>query len=392
MFWHIFKNRLKCIIHDKGLMFWTMIFPTLILGTLFGMAFSNISKYENFESIDIAVVNNEAYQKDEYFKDFLTKHSQESKASSGQNKLFNINLATKEEAEKLLDNGKVVGYIIVDSQINLVVKNSGLSQSIIKTVLDEYNQTVSAVNSIATDNPTALQNGLLKDVGDRREYTRVLQLGTKEKPDSTVSYFYSLIAMACLYGSFFGLKEITDTQADLSKRAARLNVAPVHKLKVLTAGLLAGFVVLLLENMILISYLAFVLKVEFGNQIGYILLACFVGCATGITFGAFVGAIVKKGEGIKVAILIGGTMAASFLAGMMTGGGAGSNMKYIIAKNVPILDYINPAALITDAFYALYYYDTHTRFFVNIGLLSGFTVLFCLSTYLIIRRQKYASI
>ncbi|HEY5585013.1 MAG TPA: ABC transporter permease [Ruminiclostridium sp.] len=380
MFWHIFSNRLKCIIRDKQLVFWTLVFP-LILATLFSMTLINISKQEAFKSIDIAVVNNEAYQKDVGFKNFLTE------ASQGDNKLFNINLTTKEEAEKLLDNGKVEGYITVETQINLVVKNSGLNQTIIKSVLDEYNQTVSAVNSIVTDNPTALQNGLLEDVGKRIEFTKNIQAGTKEKPDSAVNYFYTLIAMACLYGSFFGLKEITDIQADLSKRAARLNVAPVHKLKVLVSGLCAGFAVLLLEISILLSYLVFAMKVDFGDQIGYILLTCFVGCATGISFGAIVSAIIKKREGVKTAILIGATMTACFLSGMMYG-----NMKYIVEKNVPILAYINPAALITDAFYALYYYDTPTRFFTNIGLLSGLTVIFCLVTYLIIRRQKYASI
>lgn len=383
MFLHVFTNRLKCIIRDKGLIFWTLIFP-LILATLFGMAFSNISQSETFNSIDIAVVNNEAYQKDENFKIFLTENSQ------GEDKLFNINLATKEEAEKVLDDGKVVGYIIVDSQIDLVVEKSGLKQTIVKSALDEYSQTVSTVSSITTNNPTAIQNGLLEDAENRREYTKVLPLGTKDKPDVSVNYYYTLIAMACFYGSFFGLKEITDTQADLSKRAARLNVAPVHKFKVLIAGLLAGFLVLLLESMILLAYLVFCLKVDFGNQIGYILLTCFVGCGTGITFGAFVSAIVKKSEGIKTAILLGCTMAGCFLAGMMSD--YSTNIRYIIEKNIPIVAYINPITLITDALYALYYYDTHTRFFINIGLLSGCTVLFCLFTYLIIRRQKYASI
>jgi len=345
------------------------------------MTLVNISKQEDFNSINIAVINNEAYQKDENFKSFLTD------ASQGEDKLFNITVSTKDEAEKLLDKGKVTGYIIVDSQIKLVVKNSGLSQTIIKSVLDEYSQTVSAVNSIMTNNKAAIQNGLLEDVNKRREYTKEFQLGTKDKPDSSVNYFYALIAMACLYGSFFGSKQIIDTQADLSKQAARQSVAPVHKLKVLVAGLSASFVVLFVEILILLSYLAVVIGVDFGNQIGYILFTCFVGCATGISFGAFVSAIVKKSEGVKMAILIGSTMTASFLAGMMNG-----NMKYIVEKNVPILAYINPVALITDAFYALYYYDTHTRFFMNIGLMSGFTVLFCLFTYLIIRRQKYASI
>jgi len=383
MFWHIFSNRLKCILRDKGLIFWTMIFP-LILATLFGMAFSNISKNETFKSIDIAVVNNEAYQKDGNFKNFLTD------ASQGEEKLFNINLATADEAEKLLDNGKVSGYITVGTQINLVVKHSGLNQTIIKSVLDEYTQTASAVGSILTNNPTANHSGLMKDIGDRKEYTKNFQIGTKDKPDSSVNYFYSLIAMACLYGSFFGRKEITDTQADLSKQAARVNVAPVHKLKLLIAGLLAGFAVLFIEILILISYLAFALEVDFGNQLGFILLTCFIGCGTGITFGAFVSAIVKKSDGIKTAILIGTTMMSSFLAGMMSG--YANNIRYVIEKNVPILAYINPVALITDTLYALYYYDTHTKFYINIGILSGFTVLFCLFTYLIIRRQKYASI
>jgi ABC-2 type transport system permease protein len=380
MFWHIFSNRFKCIIRDKGLIFWTLIFP-LILGTLFGMTLINISKQEDFNSINVAVVNNTAYQKDENFKKFLAG------AYQGEDKLFNITVCTKDEAEKLLDNNKVTGYIVDDSQINLVVKRSGLSQTIIKSVLDQYSQTVSAVNSIVTNNPAALQNGLLEDTNKRREYTKELQLGTKDKPDSSVGYFYALIAMACLYGSFFGSKQIIDTQANLSKQAARQSIAPVHKLKVLIAGLFASFIVLLTEILILLCYVIFALKVDFGDQIGYILLTCFMGCMTGITFGAFISATVKKSEGFKMAILIGSTMAASFLSGMMMG-----NMKYIVEKNVPILSYINPVALITDAFYALYYYNTHTRFFINIGLMSGFTVLFCLFTYLIIRRQKYASI
>ncbi len=384
MFWHIFKNRFKCIIHDKGLMFWTMIFPTLIMGTFFGMAFTNIAEAYEFETVNIAVVNNEVYQKDESFKKFLND------ATQGDKKLFNVTVATKAEAEELLDNDKVDGYIIDDAQIKMVVKKSDLNQSIIKIAIDQYSQTLSTINTLVASDPTAIHS-LVEKVTDRIEYTKNVQLGTKEKPDSTVNYFYTLIAMACLYGSFFGLKEITDTQANLSKRAARLNVAPVHKLKALIAGLLAGYIVLVIEILVLICYLTFVWKVDFGNQIGYILLTCLVGSATGLSFGAFVSAIIKKGEGIKTGILVGATMAACFCAGMM-GVDDENNVKFIIQENIPLLSYINPVSLITDALYALYYYDTHTRFLIDISLLCGFTVLFCILTYVIIRRQKYASI
>jgi ABC-2 type transport system permease protein len=67
-------------------------------------------------------------------------------------------------------------------------------------------------------------------------------------------------------------------------------------------------------------------------------------------------------------------------------------MKYIVEKNVPILSYINPATLITDGLYTLYYYNSHERYFINISLLSVLSILFCFITYLNIRREKYASI
>ncbi|MGK0465074.1 ABC transporter permease [Clostridium sp.] len=116
-------------------------------------------------------------------------------------------------------------------------------------------------------------------------------------------------------------------------------------------------------------------------------MLCFVGCSTGISLGTMVGALVKKGEGLKTAILIGIFMTGSFLAGMMY-----VDMKYIVEKSMPILSYINPAALITDGFYTLYYYNTHQRFFINISLLTVLSIVFCTVTYFVIRRQRYASL
>jgi ABC-2 type transport system permease protein len=68
------------------------------------------------------------------------------------------------------------------------------------------------------------------------------------------------------------------------------------------------------------------------------------------------------------------------------------DMKYIIATNAPIVAYLNPVNLLTDAFYSLYYYDTYTRYALNMGILGAFIVVFCAATYMIIRRQKYASL
>lgn len=76
-----------------------------------------------------------------------------------------------------------------------------------------------------------------------------------------------------------------------------------------------------------------------------------------------------------------------FLSGMM-----GITMKYIVDKNIPIVNKINPASMITDGFYSLYYYDTLDRYFFNIASLLIFALIMIAISYFSLRRQKYDSI
>jgi len=80
-------------------------------------------------------------------------------------------------------------------------------------------------------------------------------------------------------------------------------------------------------------------------------------------------------------------MLGSFFSGMM-----GITMKYIIDTNAPIINQINPASMITDGFYSLYYYDTLERYFLNIGGLIIFSSLMLVLSWVSLRRQKYDSI
>jgi len=49
-------------------------------------------------------------------------------------------------------------------------------------------------------------------------------------------------------------------------------------------------------------------------------------------------------------------------------------------------------ALITDALYSLYYYNTYDRFFGNIIYLSLVTLIFVLGTIFFMRGKKYESL
>ncbi len=379
MFSHVFINRLKVLLRNKSMIFWTLIFP-IALGTFFNLAFSNLNKEEQFKPIKIAVIDNQNYREEVNFKTFIEEVSKDNK-----NQVFDTEyVSSKEEAKEMLDNNEVVGYIIIDDKASLVVKSNGLSQTIIKSVIDNYYQTVSVIGHIVEFNPEALKNEVLEKFNDNDEY---FVDASGKNNNSTVMYFYTLIGMMCIYGGFFGVNAINETEANLSKRGARINVAPTHKIKVLLASLLVALVVHYAEVLIVMGYLMFILGIEFGSQIGYILLLALVGSLAGISLGAVVGAASKKSEDAKAGILVSVTMLCSFLSGMMM-----AQMKYIISQKVPLIGFINPVNMITDGLYALYYYETLNRYIWNVMSLIVFFLIMIVIVYFLIRRKSYDSI
>lgn len=375
MFLFNYAYRLKCILRNRELMFWTLMFP-ILLAILFNLAFSNIYSTEKFIKVNVALVQNDALTANPAFSDALSKMDD----------LFVVSQTTLEEADTLLKENQIDGYIIFDPELKLMVNRSGLNQTIIRGFLDDFLQSSATLMTVISENPAALESGTIAGVYSRTDYLSAVS-ASKSSPDTTVHFFYTLIAMTCLYGGFLGVNEVIAIQANLSDVGARINTAPTNKLTVFLSSMLAATTIQLAELLLLLAFIVGVLGISFGDQLGYIALACVIGSLTGVTFGTFIAAIVKKSEGIITGILIGSTMTMCFLAGMMS-----ADIKYLVATKMPILGYLNPANLITNSFYALYYYNTPTQFFINILLLCGFTLLFSATTYFVLRRQTYASL
>ncbi|MDP2843109.1 MAG: ABC transporter permease, partial [Acetobacterium sp.] len=340
------------------------------------LAFSNIYSTEKFIKVNVALVQNDALTANPAFSDALSKMDD----------LFVVSQTTLEEADTLLKENQIDGYIIFDPELKLMVNRSGLNQTIIRGFLDDFLQSSATLMTVISENPAALESGTIAGVYSRTDYLSAVS-ASKSSPDTTVHFFYTLIAMTCLYGGFLGVNEVIAIQANLSDVGARINTAPTNKLTVFLSSMLAATTIQLAELLLLLAFIVGVLGISFGDQLGYIALACVIGSLTGVTFGTFIAAIVKKSEGIITGILIGSTMTMCFLAGMMS-----ADIKYLVATKMPILGYLNPANLITNSFYALYYYNTPTQFFINILLLCGFTFLFSATTYFVLRRQTYASL
>lgn len=371
MSFHIFKYSFKSLLKDKMSIFWMLCFP-LILATFFNLAFSNLLSNEDFEKVKIVITT------DHVMPEGLEEAMKESN-------LFDISYTTEAEAQELLSEKEITGYIQNTHELELVIFDSGLNQSIAKVFLDSYLQVSTTIYNIIDGNPQLIQMGFLENLNYSEGFTE--EIPASSSMNMIVVYYFALLAMTCLFSAVAGCNAISIIQANQTTLAARINVAPTHKLKAFLSIISATICFQFMSAIIAISYISQVLKVEFGDRVLHIGLLCLVGCFTGTMFGALFGLLVKLKAEVKDMLVTNIIMAMCFLSGMMV-----IQMKYIVQEKAPIIAYINPANLITDGLYALYYYDTFNRYFLNLTLLGGLGLVFCTITILVLRRQKYASI
>ena len=387
MFYHNFKYSLKILLKNKSLIFWTFAFP-ILLGTLFNMAFSNIEKSEKLSIIDIAIINSNEFDNDKIFKETMQTLSDD----NNKNKIFNITYTDISKAKKMLLNEEITGYLkFNENNIDIIVNSSGINETILRSIVDEIEREKEVINTLvkketekgnidytAIYNKIALllnnSNATLKDISNKNlSYTMI--------------EYYTLVAMAVLYGALISMNVVNYKLANMNSVGKRTAVSKVGKGKLLLGSLLASYIVQMLSLLILLVYTIFVLKVDYGSDIIHVILLIAIGSLASLTLGLGVSTMLKTNENAKTGILIAITMLWSTLSVMM-----GITTKYVIDKNIPILNILNPANMITDAFYSLYYYDTLNRFYSNIISLLVFSLIMIIISYESLRRQKYDSI
>ena len=200
------------------------------------------------------------------------------------------------------------------------------------------------------------------------------------------NYYYALLAMAALFGSWMCTSMIQGFCANLSERGKRFECSPANKMTALFAGMLACTVLQGLAGAVLILYIEFVLKISLGMPVGYAILIAFLASAVGISCGALIASFFKS-EALLVGIPIIFSMLCSFLSGLMI-----ENMKEIVEKNVPILNKINPAAVYTDCLYRLGNYGADSRFYQDIFIMVAMVIISVIVSSLLLRRRNYGSL
>lgn len=377
MFRHILRYGLLSLLRTREIVFWTLIFP-FALTTFMYFAFSNIfSTTEQFHAIPVAVVRQSENKAFTQILDMLS--------AEGENQILQVQRKEKAQAEKMLQDGDVKGILYEGETVSLAVAESGMDQTMLKMIMEQFVQYEKTISDVWQFHPEKLMQSVTA-LASQEQY--VEEKKTSEgNQDNIMNYFYAVLAMVCLFASFAGCDRILKIQANVSVLGQRRNMIPIHKLKSIMADFAACEIVQYSIVLLLLAYMKMVLKLQFGDNLPQILLLLLFGTSYGIMFGIFVGSLPWMEEGMKIGVLVCVGLIFSAMSDLMISG-----IKDGIEHTIPVINDINPAALITDSFYALNIYETNERFFGNIICLGTGIVLFTLVSYAMVRRSRYASL
>lgn len=382
-FWY----RILITLREKSGIFWAIVFP-IFLGMLFYFMFGNLGQAEQFSHVKVGVVPT---GNDTSWETFLTL-LEETEVEEGM-KMFEVTEYQEEAAaEKALKEKEIEGYVRLGDQLQeggqlqMTVAESNTRTTLFKTFLDQYEQNTALIEEMAAKDPTKIP-ALVESLFAGEDISiRELPLKGEDKNPYT-QYFYALISMTCLIASMMGLCNGIGIQADLSALAARRNVAPTKKMAQVLIDFLASLVLYCIMVSIVLAVVIFGYKQDFGNNAGLILLGAWVGSFNGLAGGMLIAVVAKGERRAKEGLCVAFFMVSSFLSGLQW-----VEITYYIEKYCPIVNRINPATLVVNAFKSLAVYGDMKQYAVNLLTLLGIGILFLCISIMKLRRTKYASI
>lgn len=372
---HEIKYRIITIYKEKQVAFWSLVFP-IILGTLFSMAFGNLGK--DIDTIKTALIVEDTSENAKVFEKY---HEEIGKAEPD---ILKVEVMSEKKATDKLKSGEILGIFYAKEEPELTVSGSGIEASVLKEFLSEYDQNTSLLTDVAKNKPEKFA----EIVNDNNYFEMSKEVGISgKKVDGVTQYYFSLIAMACLFGGFVGNTIGMQLQANIDKVAVRRNLSSYGKFKMVLADTVVGWGVQFLNVSICLMYLKYILKIDIGSNMPKMFIIGAVGSLIGVAAGILTGCIGNMSKDAKTGIITSVSLVCSFLAGLMIGG-----MKGIIEKNCPIVNKINPAALISDAMYSIDIYNEPARFNLDMTIMTVMAIVFTVISFMLMRRKRYDSI
>ncbi len=364
--WNLYRYRVKRLFLDKSLFFWQLIFP-IILGTFFWLAFSNITeKTESLDRIKIGLVKEGKYQYEEAFDRFID-------ACSSDSGILDIETKDEKEALKMLKDKKIKGIIYVNDEISLKVSETGMDQTVLEAFINEYLKYEDIIINVVQDSPQKAIKMIIDLLKNQNGGLLKEKNATPGNMDVYIQYYFALFAMVSMFGCSYGILNTREMDIRDVCVAIRRNVSPAKKTSIVISDFLAALTIQMVINLVVFLYLNLILGIDFGEHYVLILLCCALSSLVGISYGYMIGLIIRGSSSLKENIGMVTSLSMCFFSGLMYG-----NMKFVIEKNMPIFNRINPAAVISDGFYSLCVFDDIHMYIRSVLIMFAMIIIFSL--------------
>ncbi|MDO4258244.1 MAG: ABC transporter permease [Actinomycetaceae bacterium] len=361
------------------LMLWTLGFP-MILSLIFMLQFSNLGQSFEANPMPLGLVTDAHYDKEENLQTFLDTVSDPEE----DNHYINFTeYASIEEAKAAATKDSIEGYIhVVDGDPQLVLTDKGNSSDtslVIRALLDTWMRT----NEQAT---LLLENGAnpqdLTKLTELNGFTEEIQV-TKESVEHDTRYYFALLAFACGSGISMTLSAISGVMASSGPIGARQTMAGLARWKVLLASFTSGWLCSFACLFIAWLFMWKVIGVNFGPNTAMVTVAIAIATLMSSAIGAFIGTFKR----IDVSSVSGITALLSLFTGLY-GPGARA-LADTITESAPWAMVINPLWQVSQAFYALLYFDSLTPFSQHITAILIITAVFLVLALIRMRRIRH---
>ena len=450
MFFTMMKYEIKKTFRSKEVLIWLILFP-IIMGTLYKFTLGNLFEGEKFSASKLAVVQHtedgmfrsimegmesadtpvvqmtwcasddealsllqdgdvtgivvidpaEDAEDDANAFSFDTADIQamlDEYAASGTVNVFE-NQETNDFMKKYLDgddNGYIKDYLsgytggdfFPQTHITLKLRKNGMDETMAKKMVQMYvTMQLQAREMMHSESLTADTGDLIsKAMNGQDNIVEQLQL-TDGNTDPFCSYMYNLIAMVAIFGSLVGISIAQSHQANMSDEGARRSCASMPKSVSILASFCSYCICMIVCVAISITFITLVLGVDFGSRLPLVYLSGACGGIMGVAMGFFLGSVGRMSQGARSGFVMALNMILCFLSGYIISG-----IKGMLELHAPIVNDLNPAAIICDSFYYLNMDAGLERFAGQLLRMGIYTAVFVALGFLLTRRKKYASL
>lgn len=400
--WNTFKYTILELVRMPGVLVWALAFP-LILSTVFMMMFGPLDDQSEIDPIPLVAVDPADDIEGQSFQAFLDALSDDGNGES----LFAITyVPNAEEAVDLVERNMAeenpyVGYVQLlegapDVHVTSVSDLTGmewLKTSILVMAMDNYVANAAMIRDLMNGNPGLVaQPDMAETLASMTKpiEATVRTAVTANQPKESVRFYFALLGMAALFGGTLGMIAFQRLKPNTSPLGARRALGATSHGRTVAATVVASWTITFACLCVTYLYMRYVAGIDFGGRDGACLITTAIAALTATALGCAISAIPKVPESGKSGILTGIVCFASLFAGLY--GEPTMELADMVSANFPVLDYVNPAIQISQAFYSIMYYDSLAPMVGHlVVLLVMALVLFALSAQSL-RRQRYASL